>query len=350
MQIKMLKIKDIAPYDKNPRRNGEAVKYVAESIKQFGFKNPIIIDKNGVIVAGHTRLKAAKQLKMTEVPCIVADDLTDEQVKAFRLADNKVSEKAEWDFDLLESELENIIDLDMEQFGFDLDELNMDFELEKELEQKKNQEETQRRVENILNLEYAQFKGSGKYDIPIIKPVYDLPEIKEWIGFNYVLSDEEPAGKAVHFFIDDYQFERVWSNPERYVDKLKRYVCVATPDFSPYGDMPLAAQIFNIYRKNWVGAFLQNNGITVIPTVRASTDERSLDFYIDGFPQKSIVLISNMWTKSETEKNVFLKEYQTMVERLRPKKIFVYGKQMNELTENIEYIKTFTAKRWYNNG
>lgn len=346
IQVQMLKIKDIVPYDKNPRRNDDAVRCVAESIKQFGFKNPIIIDKDNVIVAGHTRLKAAKRLKMQEVPCIVADDLTAEQIKAFRLADNKVAEKAEWDFDLLESELESILDLDMEQFGFELDEFDIDLELEKELEQKKNQEETQRRVENILNLEYAQFEGSGKYDIPIIKPVYELPEIKEWIGFNYVLSDDEPEGKAVHFFIDDYQFERVWSNPERYVDKLKRYVCVATPDFSPYGDMPLAAQIFNIYRKNWVGAFLQNNGVTVIPTVRASTDARSLDFYIDGFPQKSIVLISNMWTKSADEKNAFLKEYQTMVERLRPKKIFMYGNRMNGLKENIEYIKTFASKRW----
>ena len=84
----------IKPYGKNPRKNDEAVKYVAESIKQFGFKVPIIIDCDGVIVAGHTRYKAAKKLKMETVPCIVADDLTDEQIKAFRLADNKVAEKA----------------------------------------------------------------------------------------------------------------------------------------------------------------------------------------------------------------------------------------------------------------
>ena len=79
------------------------MKYVAESIKQFGFKVPIVIDREGVIVAGHTRYKAAKKLKMETVPCIVADDLSDEQIKAFRLADNKVSEKAEWDFDLLKA-------------------------------------------------------------------------------------------------------------------------------------------------------------------------------------------------------------------------------------------------------
>lgn len=101
MDIVLKKISDIRPYENNPRKNDEAVKYVAESIKQFGFKVPIVIDKDGIIVAGHTRYKAAKKLNLKEVPCIVADDLTDEQVKAFRLADNKVAEKAEWDFELL---------------------------------------------------------------------------------------------------------------------------------------------------------------------------------------------------------------------------------------------------------
>lgn len=119
MNITNIPLKNLKPYENNPRKNDDAVKYVAESIKEFGFKVPIVIDKNNVIVAGHTRYKAAKKLKMSEVPCIIADDLTDEQIKAFRLADNKVAEKAEWDFDLLNTELDDIIDLDMELFGFE---------------------------------------------------------------------------------------------------------------------------------------------------------------------------------------------------------------------------------------
>lgn len=119
MDIINIALKDLKPYENNPRKNDDAVKYVAESIKEFGFKVPIVIDKNNVIVAGHTRYKAAKKLKMSEVPCIIADDLTDEQIKAFRLADNKVAEKSEWDFDLLNTELDDIIDLDMELFGFE---------------------------------------------------------------------------------------------------------------------------------------------------------------------------------------------------------------------------------------
>ena len=118
MQIVEKKVTELKAYEKNPRKNDNAVGPVAESIKEFGFKVPIIIDKDNVIVAGHTRLKAAKKLGMKTVPCIVADDLTPEQIKAFRLADNKVSEFSEWDIDLLTSELKEI-DFDMDLFGFE---------------------------------------------------------------------------------------------------------------------------------------------------------------------------------------------------------------------------------------
>lgn len=121
MEIILKKIDEVTPYDKNPRKNDNAVKYVAESIKQFGFKVPIVIDSEGVIVCGHTRHKAAKSLKLAEVPCVVADDLTEEQIKAFRLADNKVSEFAEWDLDFLTEELDGIFEIDMEDFGFSLE-------------------------------------------------------------------------------------------------------------------------------------------------------------------------------------------------------------------------------------
>ena len=119
LEIKYMSVNDIKPYKNNPRINEKAIPYVMNSIKEFGFKNPIIIDKNNIIICGHTRLESAKRLKYTEVPVIYADDLSDEQIKAFRLADNKVSEIAEWDLELLDNELSEI-DLDMEQFGFEL--------------------------------------------------------------------------------------------------------------------------------------------------------------------------------------------------------------------------------------
>lgn len=124
MQIVEKKVTELKAYEKNPRKNDNAVAPVAESIKEFGFKVPIIVDKDNVIVAGHTRLKAAKRLKLKTVPCIVADDLTPQQIKSFRLADNKVSEFAEWNIDFLTSELKEI-DFDMALFGFEKD-INVD--------------------------------------------------------------------------------------------------------------------------------------------------------------------------------------------------------------------------------
>lgn len=118
MEIINKKIGELKPYENNPRFNDDAVEYVAKSIKEFGFKVPIIVDKNNVIVAGHTRYKACQKLGIKEIPCIIADDLTDEQIKAFRLADNKVSEKAQWDYELLDDELKDILGFNMEDFGF----------------------------------------------------------------------------------------------------------------------------------------------------------------------------------------------------------------------------------------
>ena len=119
-QLIIKHIDDLVPYENNPRNNEDAVDAVASSIEAFGFKVPVIIDGDNVVVAGHTRLKAARRLGMEHIPCIVADDLTEEQVKAFRLADNKVSELAEWDFSKLETELASI-DFDMLRFGFETD-------------------------------------------------------------------------------------------------------------------------------------------------------------------------------------------------------------------------------------
>lgn len=122
MKLKNMNINDLIPYENNPRNNEGAIEYVANSIKQFGFKVPIVVDKNNVIVAGHTRWLAAQALEMDEVPVVVAHDLSPEQVKAFRLADNKVAELAHWDFAKLDVELEGIdMNIDMSDFGFNID-------------------------------------------------------------------------------------------------------------------------------------------------------------------------------------------------------------------------------------
>lgn len=125
MEIIYKKTSDLIPYEKNPRINDESINYVANSIKKFGFKVPIIIDKNNVIICGHTRYKASQKVNIDEVPCIIADDLTEEQIKAFRLADNKVGEFSQWDEELLKEELNDIFNVDMSNFGFFIDDLEL---------------------------------------------------------------------------------------------------------------------------------------------------------------------------------------------------------------------------------
>ena len=340
MKIINIPIDKLTPYKNNAKKHPKKqIEQIMNSIAEFGMIDPIGVwsDKN-IIVEGHGRFLACKKLGMTEVPCIRLDELTDEQRKAYTLAHNKVAE-SEFDWDLIELELEDI-NLDMEQFGFEF--------VDEEEEKQKNKQDTQKRVANILNLEIAQFEGVGKYDIPQIEPVDSIPEITEWIGFNYVLSDKNPSiHKGVHFFIDDYQFIRIWNNPDAYVNKLSQYGAVISPDFSPYGDMPLATQIFNHYRKHWVAKYLQERGVNIIPCIRASTDERSLDFYLEGEPKGGIVAISSMWVnKSKELKYYFMREYNTMYETLKPSKILVYGTEIDGLKGDVEYIETFTSKRW----
>ena len=121
MQITYLRIDEIKPYKNNPRINEKAVHFVANSIKEFGFKVPITVDENYTIITGHTRYEASKLLKLNEIPCIIVDDLDDNKIKAYRLVDNKVSELAVWDMDKLEEEIENIKNIEMDVYGFSKD-------------------------------------------------------------------------------------------------------------------------------------------------------------------------------------------------------------------------------------
>ena len=118
MEIIEKSIDELIPYERNPRRNEDAVQYVKASIREFGFKQPIVVDIDNVIVVGHTRYLAAKELGLEKVPVLVASDLTEEQIKAYRLADNKTAEFASWDFELLDSEIDDIINIDMSDYGF----------------------------------------------------------------------------------------------------------------------------------------------------------------------------------------------------------------------------------------
>lgn len=184
MEIINKKIEELKEYKNNPRNNKEAIKYVANSIKEFGFKVPIILDKNNEIICGHTRYNAAKKLKLKEVPCIIADDLSDEQIKAFRLADNKVSEIATWDLELLDLELKEIDDLfNMNDFGFDF---NLDLE-----EKEETKEITEEKKEDIeVNLGDILEIGERKIFYGNIDVVNEFKEDIENYKVDIIITNE----------------------------------------------------------------------------------------------------------------------------------------------------------------
>ncbi len=149
------------------------------------------------------------------------------------------------------------------------------------------------------NLNIAQFETEGQYNIPALMPYRYEPA--EFIGFNFARSAKAKKEKALHFFIDDYQFERLWRNPISYIDLIGEFHSIMTPDFSLYTDYPKALQIYNHYRKHWLGALWQSMGYKVIPTI-AWSDESSFDWCFDGVPKGATVAVSSVGTQS-SEKN-----------------------------------------------
>lgn len=150
IQIEMIPLKQLVPYQNNPRKNDSAVEYVKNSIVRFGFKVPVVVDANNMIVCGHTRYKAAVKLNIRDVPCVRADDLTEDQIRAFRLADNKVAEKSSWDLDRLEQELDMLPDIDMSEFGFNVG----------------GDEDTEERLSDGVELATDSFEKGYRYECP----------------------------------------------------------------------------------------------------------------------------------------------------------------------------------------
>jgi hypothetical protein len=197
---------------------------------------------------------------------------------------------------------------------------------------------------NFENLDHAQFIGEGKYNIPFIAPPETSLEISnlEWIPFNFAKTAKEKKNKGIHFFVDDYQFIRLWNRPNEYISLLSQFGAVLSPDFSMYTDMPMAMQIYNNYRRHWLGAYWQRLGITVIPTIGWSTPE-SYEWCFDGDPENSIVAISTVGTqKNKKSKELFNQGYEQMLSRLHPTKILCYGGTIaTENDDNIVHIKPY---------
>lgn len=192
------------------------------------------------------------------------------------------------------------------------------------------------------NMNYPQFETVGEFDIPILENCRYQPV--EFIGFNYAKTTKNKGSKGVHFFLDDYQFERLWRSPMAYIDLLYEYECVLTPDFSLYTDYPKALQIYNHWRKQWMGAFWQMCGMNVIPTASWS-DRESFSWCFDGMPKQSTIAVSSVGTQdSKKAKAAFLDGWNECMRRLKPKTVIFYGNVPEECKGNIIRIETFQNK------
>ena len=199
-----------------------------------------------------------------------------------------------------------------------------------------------RQQRDYENLTRAIFDGVGEYGIPVIDP--DNPKVDNWISFNYAKGCEEPEIHGVHFFIDDYQFVRIWKDPDRYINMLGKFQAVCTPDFSTYTDFPRAIQIYNHYRKHWLGAYWQMHGIRVIPTI-SWADRDSYEWCFDGEPEGYTVAVSSVGTQNNPEtKQLFLDGYREMMARLQPSEIIMYGNVPDACQGNIIPVKAFQQK------
>ena len=187
------------------------------------------------------------------------------------------------------------------------------------------------------NLDKARFKGVGNYEVPMIQPkIMDYDANTKWIPFNYVSSFKgDPSKYGVHFFIHDYQFMRVWQSPDTYIERLRRFKYVLSPEFSIYTNMPPAMQIYNHYRKHWVGAYLQLKGVNIIPTITWGLPQ-TFNFCYDGEPSETVVAVSGVGcTGNGDEMDLFMMGYEEMKERLNPSVILFNGKIPEELKHEV---------------
>ena len=186
------------------------------------------------------------------------------------------------------------------------------------------------------NIKRWNFFSKNKWNIPTIKGIDEFDEKVQFIGFNYAKTCEkqQKTDFGVHFFLDDYQFNRLWNRPDKYIPLLSKFKYVLSPDFSMYTDYPKAMQMWKQYQKHWLGAYMELFGIKVIPTVGWS-DKDSFKWCFDGEPRNSIVAVSSIGTQKDKEsKQLFLEGYNKMLEVLKPTKILFWGNIPNEIDKS----------------
>ena len=351
MEIIYQKPKNLTPYGRNAKRHpSEQVRLIANSIREFGFRQPVVVDRNNVVIIGHGRLLAAKRLKLAEIPTVIVDDLTDEQIRALRIADNSVTSK-DWDEAVLAVEASELsgLDIDLSAFGVEIDLENKDEEVEDfDFEENGKLDNPPPLQHNAFdNQEIAMFESDNYYGLPTIMPTQTTGDkFLRFMDWNEV---DDPENYIAHFFYDDFKFMQAWRDPDKYIARLKRFKAVIAPDFSSYIDFPIALQIMGAFRRQWCAAYWQYNGIDVIPDVQWGNEE-TYKWCFDGIPKEATVAISSLGIKRKrdwngTDDTLFKKGFDEMIRRINPKTILWYGDKIEGCEGNIIHIPSFYEDR-----
>lgn len=338
----------VIPYELNAKIHTERqVRNICNSIRRFRWQQDAVITKDNVLVIGHGRRLAAIELGC-EMPYHVidknADDLTEKDIRELRIADNQTNAETGLDFSILD---EDIDDLDFS--GFDFDFLS---DLEENEEQAKEEQEVDLRgpscQHNVFeNQDRAQFPCVGFYGIPKMTATKTVGD--KMLRFMDWKEIEDPENYIAHFYYDDYKFINAWRDPDIYIDRLRQFKAVVSPDFSLYTDFPRALQILSCYRRQWCGAYWQSLGIDVIPDV-VWGDKESFAYCFDGIPKGGTVAVSSVGVKRDNEWNsnsgdLFKAGYDEMMKRIKPKTILFYGDMIDGLDGNIIQIPSYYAQK-----
>lgn len=344
--IEYMPIDDLKPYENNAKiHTREQIEQIKASIQEFGMNDPVAIWKDNIIIEGHGRLIACKELGFAELPVIRLDGLTDDERKAYTLVHNKLTMNTDFNIDLLNEELE-AIEIDMTEFGFeDLSGFDDFDDEEEDFEDDGYYGDERERTNRAYNLDLIEELTNDFWQMPVIECDDFIPD--DLIGFNYAKSSENKKC-GIHFYVDDYQFERIWNYPEKYVDVLEQYECILTPDFSLYLDMPMPMKIWNIYRSRLIGQYFQKRGIKVIPTI-SWAEEETFKFCFKGIPKGSIVSISTIGVKQdENALKIWRDGVSEMIKQIEPKAILVYGGKLDYDFKDIQvyYYENKVTENW----
>ena len=336
--MEKLKVEYIDPYsllayEHNAKKHtDEQIAQIEKSIKDFGMNDPIGVWKSNIVIEGHGRLQACLNLGIAEVPIVRLDHLTNEQRRAYCLVHNQLTMNTGWDKEQLGFELADI-DLDLSDFGLEIPEI--------EIEPDENERERTADAYNLPEVDLS--RTAGKWQMPIIHATNHVPS--DLISFNYVLNTKQYE-KGVHFYIDDYQFERIWNTPYKYILKLAPYDCVLTPDFSLYTEMPLAMQMWNVYRSKLIGQILQDSGIEVIPTLQWCGPD-TFEWCFEGIEKGGTVSVSTIGVKrEESASKIWFDGMDEAIKQLEPSHVIVYGGDIGyKFPCDVTYIENHNTER-----